>query len=256
MTQTNSTALACPACGVVDSIELDAGERLCLACRHEWNPTRERWQPPPAPPAPESPSDDAATVAGILAATTPEDVLAAADDDTEPDDRTGAYWQRAPFNLAGQFVTIAGRGNTPFLVVEDEGGDAVRVAAESSDEFTTPRAGLLIIDTTDERLDYDGTPLDAPTSSEPLVGVIASVASLVLSVGAEAVANDESRTLLNPRIGWLPPPASDIPEVEQGAAYAVAILIQAFDLDADVVIQIAQSLMAGAAAEAAETDEP
>lgn len=255
MTTTQPSTTACPQCHADDSIEVGVTDRLCLQCRHEWNPAQVRLQPVLAVVPPTFDSDDGDDVNRILAAESLDDALGepltAAEriaehtgvplDDDDDDDP-----------LLGTFVAVEGHEDLA-LVVETVPIDRYVVEYANGNRRTVNRADLAPVDLDDTQLDE--SPDATPDNDAPLVGTIAAVAALCLTVGAEAVANDESRTLLNPRIGWLPPPASDIPEVEQGAAYAVAILVSTFNLDADAVIAIGQSLMAGAAAEAAETSE-
>lgn len=255
MTQTTPNTMACPECAADDSIELALGERLCLACRHEWNPLVDAAVRAVEPYVEHVQRSDDPDIARVLSATTPDEVL------TEPltaaeriAEHTGVEPADDADPLLGRFVRIV--GYTDLALVVETGVDGGRAVIEwaSGIRSTFPTTDLSAL--TDEEVnEHNATPAVDVDDDGPIVGVIATIASLVLSVGAEAVAGDEDRTLLNPRIGWLPPPASDIPEVEQGAAYAVAILIRTFNLDGNVVIEIAQSLMAGAAAEAAETSE-
>lgn len=47
------------------------------------------------------------------------------------------------------------------------------------------------------------------------------------------------------RRGWAPPPATGSPEVEYGAAFAIASIVYAFDLDREAVARVAEQIAPG-----------
>lgn len=254
MTTTNDVTSACPSCGRADSIDLSDGTRLCLNCRTEWDPKHPATMQLGIDARDELDTEDRIDTAEILRATTAADVLGPdlSPEETWRDHMGLQLVETEPSPLLGLFVTLPPDHAVEWLVIEDDGGALVKLRDSTGTETLVDRDMLAL----DVRYDDDdeGTTDATPSDDEPIVGVIASVASLVLTVGAEAVADDDDRTLLNPRIGWLPPPASDIPEVEQGAAYAVALLIKLFGLDRQQVLDIASNMMAGAAEVVAETE--
>ena len=254
MTAPEAVQLVCPECGRDDSIEMSDGTRLCLSCRHEWDPTQAPAESPRVPAPPVLDTDDRLDTADILRATSIEDVLAPPMSAAElVAEHTGVQpADELPADLEGRFVVWTMDTNEPGLVIDQPRPGAVLVAKADGSEHEWPRVELRVL--TDDEVREWGARGGAPGDDEPLVPVIATVASLVLTVGLEAVPDDDASPLLNPRIGWLPPPASDIPEVEQGAAYAVAILVRLFALDREAVAEVASNLMAGAAESANETE--
>lgn len=245
----------CPACGRDDAIDLDSGDKLCLNCRNEWNPRVAATTTQVAVPPPVLDADDRIDVADILAATSIEDVLAPALTGEELMRDHGMHVVHLPKadDLLGKFVECDQDGRVG-LVAATEGDSHIEV------EFDTGgRLWLAVHDVTVMPDDYEPTTSEEGNEGDadnaPHVPTIATVASLVLVVGCEAVADDEERSLLNPRIGWLPPPASDIPEVEQGAAYAVATLIRFYGLPKEEIMAMAASLLAGATQRVVEGDE-
>lgn len=254
MTATQANTTTCPECNAADSIDLAGGLRLCLQCRNEWNPAHVQATPPP-PPAPTLVLNERGeTVAAILHSDTADDVLRGPADDEaheahdevhdDDDDEASEY--------LGQWG-VTNDTDTLYLCIGTYASGVVDLQAENGNVRTgVDPAGLTWYGDEPPTLRaHDGADDD---TSEPLVGVIATIASLVLTTGVASVGDDEDRTLLNPPTGWLPSPASDIPEAEQGAAYAVAILVRTFNLDTVAVLAIAQSLMAGASASTTESE--
>jgi hypothetical protein len=249
-----ATSTQCPKCGVDDSIDVGATDRLCLSCRYEWDTTQQRYEAPPTPDEPPARRTGADVVADIMAAESIEAVLTpdltaaellrehGIDYPTDDDEPT----------MVGHFVRDLVEGDI-LLVVDDDDPNALVC------ETVTGKRCVLGMDRvadlgTEAPAAINDVPRDTTNGNEPLVGVVFTIASLCLTTGVAAVDDDDERTILNPPTGWLPPPASDIPEAEQGAAYAVAILVRTFNLDTNVVLDIARSLMAGAQASTTESE--
>lgn len=254
MTTTQSNVTTCPQCDAADSIDLAGGLRLCLQCRNEWNPRDVK--PKPVAPVVVSPppDEDATRVAAILAAGDAEDVLtpylidlATGDQlhvDEDDDYAMAGYLGTWCVDEDTDEVWLCIGTNSSGTVDLQKANGKVRVGVDPSGVVWIAEADLHLY----------GVTSDTDDDSGPMVNVIATIASLVLTTGVASIADDEDRTLLNPPTGWLPPPASDIPEAEQGAAYAVAILVRTFNLDTEAVLTIAQSLMAGASASTTESE--
>lgn len=255
MTANTIAQPTCPACGRDDAIDLDSGDKLCLNCRNEWNPRVAATTTQVAVPPPVLDADDRIDVADILAATSIEDVLAPALTAQELMRDHGIALPDAtpPDDWSGRFIRNDVTGDV-FLVTEDTGDEVLTCADQDGGVALVGRTrSTLLPDDYEAGDDEEGNEGDADNA--PHVPTIATVASLVLVVGCEAVADDEERSLLNPRIGWLPPPASDVPEVEQGAAYAVATLIRFYGLPKEEIMAMAASLLAGATQRVVEGDE-
>lgn len=233
----------CPQCSADDSIELSGELRLCLACRYEWDQTKTY-----APVA--TPTDEVSNVAPtdvdvdrILAATSAEEVLTVPGVRDDPPIVASAHTGpvSTPIDLAGQWLKEADLVE-PRLCVLDEGTNTVTVADAEGNEQEWERSRVEIVD-------FDPLAL-APTigaetvsDNQPFDPAIFATASLAITMGLMAVGDDPARTLYNPRIGWLPPPCNEVPEVEQGVAYAIAVLVQVFDLPRGDVENIAATLM-------------
>lgn len=230
------------------------GVFLCLDCRHEHDGT----QPAPVDATTTAADDPIMStdpiMAAVLSASTVAEVLAPLDgnDGTPPVVETAAEGTSTP-NLAGRFIRAHGVSEWVLCVADDGGGT---VQCQHGD------GGSRIVDRHDVfDIDNDGTDPLAPTvgaetvsEDQPFSGVIMGVAALALAHGVACI-GDDAETLYNPRIGWLPPPCDQVPEVEQGVAYAVALLIVTFGLDKGSVEQIAATLMQGAESPELETTQ-
>jgi hypothetical protein len=75
------------------------------------------------------------------------------------------------------------------------------------------------------------------TGEGPNVDALKLIIGLTLRAGLASLTDDNEP--LEPPTGWLPPPASDVPEAEGGAALAVALLIRTFGIAHDDVIALA-----------------
>lgn len=245
--------MICPKCSSADQLAMQGDVWLCLDCRHEYNASDGL-----AAERGESAQGDGImstdpVMASVLAAQTADEVLAVQvqaildlpdDDDEEPHVEHVAHW-------AGQFVRHV-QDHEVFLCVEDDGGDHIAVQGETGGVVPVRRSNYAL-------LDYDPDALAPVTGAEtvsedqPFDPAIFAVAALAITQGLACLAMDEEQTLLNPRIGWLPPPCNEVPEVEQGVAYAIALLVRTYQLDRDGVEQIAATLMEGAQAPESET---
>jgi hypothetical protein len=235
--------IECPECNADDSIDMSGHQRLCLACRCEWDETKTFAAPEVVDSASELVAPTNTELDRILDATTASEVLTVPDVGESPP--TTAPTIVGPVsallnNWAGQWVQIP-RGGV-VLCVEDDGGEIVTVTLEDGEECPLQRAFCKVVD-------YDPMAL-APTvgaetvsEDQPYDPAIFATASLALTIGLAAVGDDEARTLYNPRIGWLPPPCNEVPEVEQGIAYAIAVLVSTFGLPREDVERIAATLM-------------
>lgn len=239
---------ACPSCGRDDSIDLDGGGHLCLACRHEWNPADVPASSLAALDLDPHDFSRAAMLLELSRAQSPLQVFGAFRHDAlDTADVTAVAEYVAPQgDWAGMFVERK-RGGRVLLVITDDGGDTIECENERSKRVTVRRDDVRLLG---PELGTPDATADTPvtTDDEPFQPTIFAVAALALTVGAQAVADDEDRSLLSPRIGWLPPPANEVPEIEQGVAYAVATLISRFNLDRAQVLAIAGSFMTSAQA--------
>lgn len=246
---------ACPECHATDSVDLSDGVRLCLSCRTEWRPGDVVDTPPASEDGTTSP------VRAILVADTPSMVLLArhvfdqAPDDVVLDARA-AFDARAlaanPADWAGMFARTA--SGLVVVVTVDDGTDTLVGVTSAGDEVTFFRADATYLG---DVVDAAGNPVasDNEYDAGPMMPAILAVAGLCLTVGLDCVSPEEGGPLTNPRIGWLPPPCDEVPEAEQGCAYAVALLVRTFGLDHDAVRTLAANILQGARAGTETGDE-
>lgn len=237
--------MVCPKCGSADQLAMSDGVVLCLDCRHEHDGTQTAPTPAPNVDATETPLAGHSDTATILAAETVADVLAAGGESPPIDAPLAGDPPAADTpNLAGRFLHVRGYVDA-LLCVEDDGG--ATITCVDMDDFTRT------VNRTDvAAAEMDGTDPLAPTigattvsEDQPYDPAIFAVASAAITQGLACI-GDDGETLYNPRIGWLPPPCDQVPEAEQGVAYAIALLIVTFGLDTGSVEQIAATLMQGA----------
>lgn len=248
MSATQHTMPACPRCERIDSITLDTGERLCLQCHYEWNPATEHVRLRAVPDAEPLSDEGDRFVRSVLAADTAAEVLSPAMTAAELVAEHTAQLDTAPTaaNLEGSFVALWDEGGEPWLVIADLGGDTLTVCSAAGSELEVRRDACTVVPEplhTGE-LVHEHT----ATDDEPDIGTVMAVAGLILTIAADVIADDEARTLLPAPIGWLPPPANEVPEVEWGAAYAVAILVRFYGLDLVELREIASNTLAGVTA--------
>lgn len=246
MTTTETGLPPCPQCGKADSIDLDDGKRLCLICRNEWNPATAVYHEGFAPLPILVPTDERGDILEILHAPTAEDVLGPPTVPWSTQDQLQAYIETTGDVTADwteKWVRTA--GGDVLLVLEDMGDGMFYGADVGGDEYQLQKADVTYLG--DEPIGPGETVAESPTGEdEPVYPAILAVAGLALTVGLEAVSEDPEEGFTHARIGWLPPPANQIPEVEQGVAYAIAALIRIFGIDRAEVEKLAANLLTGA----------
>lgn len=246
MSDSVTVAPLCPRCKADDSIDMSGGTRLCLQCQNEWDPRTE---------VAESvlPNDDVANVGvtladwqeRILSAPTVDAVLAPGNGDVTTN--VGPLRSDPAFTDAtdwsDKFVRLPD-GRTG-LVVTDNGKTHVSVQFSDGTRKRVARASCMYLG--DEPLS-EGTGVVGVADDEPLPQTMLAVAGLALTIGVEAFGDGGNGDwgINSPRIGWLPPPCDQIPEVECGIAYAIAALIGVFGLDTEQVTRLAANLIQGA----------
>jgi hypothetical protein len=246
----------CPKCGVADSIDLSDGVRLCLQCRTEWRPADVVALVATDKRDPVDVAEGWGAVGEILHARTADDVLNVPPDPAPTDTPAPLIPARrldAADDWAGEFVR-RDDGRT-FLVINDDGGVFVGVQTADGAVFSADRSTLTLLG--DEPVG-PGEVIHAGGDDEPLPAVMLAVAAAAITVAVDSIGTNTEgeQTITSPRIGWLPPPCDQVPEVEVGVAYAIAALILAFGLDRGEVVKLAANLMTGAEAGAeTETDQ-
>lgn len=237
------TVTTCPSCDSANVVELVPGEALCFDCRAEWNPNN----PPERKPLPVIEPVQVHTTPA-----TPDDVLHALDVADVLAPRAGVvtapHAPTTPVALndlvngwEGRFVSVRGLKRA-LLVVADEGGDTIVCENDHGKETVRERSHCTLLpDVGESQPAASAQDIDAPEGA--LSPIILTVASLCITVGLQACGDRDTLTIYNPRIGWMPPPCDGLPEAEQGAAYAVAMLVQAFALDRGEVAILAGQLL-------------
>ena len=245
--------MQCPKCGSSDQLAMQGDVWLCLDCRNEYNAAdglaAERANSAPARSDEEHSSD----VERVLHAATADEVLAVQVQaildlpDEAPEDGDEEH----VFHWAGQFVRRIGTDDI-FLCLEDELGESIAVQGEDGPVIPVHRRNYELVGFDPDAL-APVVGAETVTEDQPFDPAIFAVAALAITQGLACLGTDEDQTLNNPRIGWLPPPCNQVPEVEQGVAYAIALLVRTYQLDRDGVEQIAATLMEGAQAPESET---
>ncbi|HET9247716.1 MAG TPA: hypothetical protein VFO15_18070 [Xanthobacteraceae bacterium] len=243
MTQTDPTTLACPSCGNTITAPLDAGRRLCINCRHEWNPndaprlravpTQPSGVPAPPPVVPTRPASDTEPPGATHEAE-------AAADDTEGTD--GPEWDATPLEaLVGTLVVLEGGQVATLVSFPDDDHAEVVIGAGTDAE----RLEVVSLNDVERSIDAPPPVADVPTETAvALAAVNMTVAGLVLQAGLASIAGEyPNAELLTPPTGWLPLDVDGLPALEQGCAYAVAFLVHAYSLNRDDVAGIAAMLL-------------
>ncbi len=238
--------LVCPDCGESDAVDLSTGDWLCLQCHREWNPTREATRP--APPVEAIPSGFtlSPSLARIFTATDPAEILAAPAE--EIDGRAPATVARGAGrpDWSGLFVRYERMG-VDALVVEDKGGQRLEIQGADGTNYRVNRSSCVLLGEQLPGNVVDTRDVTAEAVDDaPMARTILATAGLCLTVACNAIDDAGPDGLANPRIGWLPPPCDQVPEVEQGVAYASALLISTWGLDVAEVRRLAANLMSGA----------
>lgn len=246
--------LFCASCGSDDLLAL-SDAFLCLTCRHEGTPS----ETAPTSEHEATPGESAPTtqpeVDAILHAESVAEVLAGPDvGESAPTTPLDVMGPAGAANYAGRFVRTLDSDDV-LLCTEDDGvSRMVQCVHENGREVERGRSQLVLADDPADVRSYelgDGTVLD----TQPYEPTIFAVAALAITQGLACIPDDGTGELLNPRIGWLPPPCNELPEVEQGIAYAIAVLITTYQLDRSSVEQIAATLLTGAQAPEGETEQ-
>ena len=246
MTTDTPTVAACPTCGATTGVAMSDGTRLCLGCRHEWNPHAVPAGPTSTQAAPTTAEAAAGPVRRVA------DVTGPAGDVTGPDDVLGpppsevaARAAQAELDaLIGTDVILEGGQRATLVGFPDDDHAEVRLYGADDDATT------VTVDVGDVERSVDVAPpaldVDAPTA-EALARVNMAVAGLVIQAGLSAIAGEyPNAELITPATGWLPIDADGLPALEQGAAYAIAFLVHAFSIDREMVGAIATMLLTDA----------
>lgn len=246
MTVTEPHPARCPSCNDATGVDLSDGVRLCLSCRHEWKPAD---LPSVASVHGKIVPVDTITHAkpsAILDAETVYDVLNAehytAELATVIDIGSGEELPASPTDWAGAFV----RDRNGFTwIVLDDAGDELVCQSSTGSEMTLYRHELTYLG--DEPIGVGELVSDVDEDGA-LPQTMFAVAGLALTVALDCMTTDEHGEwkITAPRVGWLPPPANEIPEVECGVAYALAALIGVFGLEKEQVQRLAANLIQGA----------
>jgi len=214
----------CPACQKQESVELDEVVRLCLNCRHEWEPAHT------VGPLREQP---------ITTETVPAPLLAAVPD-PEPEDEWSRQLREARSRYLGAEV-IAHDLEAQGTVIQIDDDGWVRV------EFGS---GFYV-----DLLPNEFTVVDADVIPDETIAAIATtgatVAAQMIRAAAQTITQrgDERVMTLAPN-DWLPDEPGMMPVIEHGACYAIAYLAIQYGIPTDQLVSIATML--DAAAEAAK----
>lgn len=245
----------CPKCGSADQLVLGDGTVLCLDCRHEHDGTTVPVTHPPADLLSSDEPTEAGDVDTILAAQSADEVLTVVPAEAAPiewDHAAVSAAAREAFSYVGCFATTP-QGET-VLIEEDHDDGTVTVLFADGERTQLTATWLTDIEYVPDAL-APTVGAETVSDAQPFDPAIFATAALALTQGLACIGADEEQTLLNPRIGWLPPPCDQVPEVEQGVAYAIAILVRTFGLPREGVEQIAATLMEGARAPETETQQ-
>lgn len=255
MTTTTPRAVQCPECGATDAIDLSTGDWLCLSCRTEWNPDTVPIVPPGTDAAPAEVFTLSPSLARIFAADDAAEVLRAPREEMGDTDAGAAPPDDDPDTWAGAFVRYERMGLT-CLCVEDKGRTMIELQDVDGTTYKVKRSSCVFLGRElDAAAVAASTPDGAPVDDQPLAQTILAVAGLTLTVACDAIDNATDEGVGNPRIGWLPPPCDQVPEVEQAVAYASAFLIRTWGLDTTEVRKLAANLLTGASMDAGEEVE-
>lgn len=221
MTTSTPTTIVCPQCGATDGTALSSGLRLCFDCRHEWNPAD---VPPPRPLAvvPDVPAVD-----DVLG---PPDTVTA---EREAQARLDALIGTEVILDGGQRAVIVEFPDDNHVTVvptyDDGGGEPFTV--DFNDVVRSVEPVAPVVDVPDDE-------------ARALASTVGTVAALTLRAGVSMVTGtgDDVRIGMPPT-GWLPDDPGTVAIIEQGVAYAVAILIHAYGIPADQASAFADDLM-------------
>lgn len=207
---------ACPACLAESSAPLAAGGRLCLSCRHEWDPATTTG------PLAEAPATQNPPGVHLVEPGWSPPVLV--DLATELDRARDLY-------VGQQVVVYEYEVNGTCTDITDDGiavidiGDGFIVHAEAQD-FTLAEVDAL------------------PTPEIVELGAVdlTVAAKVIESAIATFVGEGDNRTLGIPPNGWLPRDVEAWPIVEHGASYAVAIIANIYGITTEQLEEIASEI--------------
>lgn len=243
MTQTDPTTLACPSCGNTITAPLDAGRRLCINCRHEWNPNdAPSLRAVPSNPS-EAPTQPPVALTDPALGEAPPGAAHEAEAATEAlvptDDATAGLG--ALEALVGTEVVLEG-GQLATLVGFPDDDHAEVVISAGTD---TERLEVVNLNDVERSVAAPPPVADVPTETAvALAAVNMTVAGLVIQAGLASIAGEyPNAELLTPPTGWLPLDVDGLPALEQGCAYAIAFLVHAYSLNRDDVAGIAAMLL-------------
>lgn len=246
MTELSAAIDDCPVCGRDQWVALSGGRRICLGCRHEWDPadvpdnvvaiTPGEFMPP----IPQIDIPQQCPACGLVMPLGADDVYHCPN---EHDEAHGTFYGGAklrgvgtppepfygPDDLAGQVgqarrlfvgrdVVIHEFEQTGTVVGVDDDGQAVVEFGSGFTVWCTPDEFSLV----DEPEQVAVVPDDQQAALAATN--LQVVAQIVRAGAATLVEEDGARVLGIPPSGWLPDEAGVMPMVEWGAAYAVAII--------------------------------
>lgn len=236
----------CPKCREATSVELVPGERLCLHCRHEWEPAK-TFGPieEPAPGGagflasePGAPTSDAT---GALV-TIDAPPLAAVPDQPQdyPADDLYAQAVHARSVFLGAVVSCHALGVQGVVTEISDDGWAIIDLGNEYEVIVGP----------DE---FDPVNLDV-IPDETIAAIVTTdlaVAAQIIRAGAETLTeSDGARRLTLAPDGFLPDDPDVMPVIEHGASYAIAVIATTCGIPTEQLRSIATMLET--AAQAAE----
>lgn len=206
----------CPSCEQESSVTLAAGGRLCLNCRHEWEPGETT-----GPLASE----------GSTFAATSSTTLAVVPDPPAPTDLAGQV-AAARAEYVGRDVIVHELEAAGTVLGVDDDGQAVIEFGSGYHVWCTPDQFSLV---------------EQPNiADEVIAGLLAvdySIAAQIVRAGASTLTGDgDSRRIGMPPDGFLPDDGDVIPVVEHGASYAVALIAFTYGVSNEHLARIATEL--------------
>lgn len=214
----------CPSCLEAQSVELVPGERLCLHCRHEWEPAKTF--------GPIDAEGNTKLIPPMLAVVDqPQDY---------PPDEIDAQVAHARSVFLGAIVRCDALGVQGTITEITDAGDAIVHLCDGYEVRVGP----------DEFAPVDLSVIPDETIAA-LVTTDLVVAAQIIRAGAETITErDGARRLTLPPDGFLPGDADEMLVIEHGAAYAVALIATQHGIPTAQLVSIAEML--DTAARAAE----
>lgn len=221
MTTETETTSACPRCNSTAGMALSSGARLCFECRYEWT----------GDGAPAT-----ITEPPFVPTMTADDVLG------PPDSELEARAAEARLDaMVGTLVRLEGGQLGMIRGFPDDDHAEIEIHYESGERETT------VVDFNDITATAnipDAAPVVDDETQRQIAGAVATCAGMILQAALETITTEGDRTVVNiPPTGWLPRDTDAWAVVEQGAAYAAAILVYAHELDREIVAGIAADLI-------------